>query len=748
LINNRNSINIINCPLSIIHCQLSLLFLFFFHLTISSPAQNILSEPLKFGWAGGLNSSQFCEMDLNLDGVDDLLIFDRHGNRKLTFLNGGTPNKVDYIFKPELAGLLPDLHDWVFTADYNGDGKMDIFTYSLGGARVFKNISESSLKFELVTDLLTSYYYSGKVGILMTDVDYPAFADIDNDGDLDVLTFFGLGSFVEYHKNLSMEKYGNCDSLDYRLTDHCWGKFKESEGGNKITLNADCPFIDADQKQGNPKHTGSTMLATDLNGDGLKDLVLGDVDYPNLIALTNSGTVDSAFMTAQDTAFPSNSLPVQLFSFPVASFLDLDNDGLKDMVVSPFDPGLVTSDNYRSAWFYKNTGSNDYPQFELQTERLFQEEMLDFGSNAYPLLYDFNLDGLMDLFVGNYGYYDSSYYHQAVLHSVYSSKIACYKNIGTSGLPLFQLITNDLAGISSLHLTGIYPSLGDLTGDGKPDLLTGNSDGSLIFFQCTGEEGGIPVFGPPQLKYQNIDVGEFSTPQLFDLNRDGLPDLIIGERAGNLNYYRNDGSSGAPVFTLITDRLGKVNVTDSAQSYDGYSTPFFFQGQDQKTNLIVGCEEGKLHYFTGIDNNLDGKFREPDSLSFLVGTIPSFPGWRSSATIAHLSSQAHHDLITGNFSGGLNYCSSHINPGVEEFPRTHSIKLSIYPNPADEWTILELHPASGIRHPAIDILNLPGKTIFQHPGKSSLRVSTALFPDGIYLVRCGSTTSKLIIRHR
>jgi hypothetical protein len=94
----------------------------------------------------------------------------------------------------------------------------------------------------LVTNLLESYYYTGYVGILVTSVDYPAIADIDGDGDLDLLTFFGLGSYVEYHKNLSMEKFDNCDSLDFRLTDLCWGKFKESEGGNNITLNAGCPY--------------------------------------------------------------------------------------------------------------------------------------------------------------------------------------------------------------------------------------------------------------------------------------------------------------------------------------------------------------------------------------------------------------------------------------------------------------------------------------------------------------------------
>ena len=112
---------------------------------------------LKFPWAGGLNSCQFCAIDLNHDGINDLLVFDRHGNRKLTFINHGTPNTVDYTFAPEYALKLPDLHDWVISVDYNCDGKMDLFTYGMGGVRVFRNISDTALKFTMVTDLLESY---------------------------------------------------------------------------------------------------------------------------------------------------------------------------------------------------------------------------------------------------------------------------------------------------------------------------------------------------------------------------------------------------------------------------------------------------------------------------------------------------------------------------------------------------------------------------------------------------------------
>ena len=40
-------------------------------------AQNLPEVPLKYPWAGGMNSCQFGSIDLNFDGKSDLVIFDR-----------------------------------------------------------------------------------------------------------------------------------------------------------------------------------------------------------------------------------------------------------------------------------------------------------------------------------------------------------------------------------------------------------------------------------------------------------------------------------------------------------------------------------------------------------------------------------------------------------------------------------------------------------------------------------------------
>jgi hypothetical protein len=772
---NHRSINGV-----IAYSLLVLLMNLFSGYGFSQVPSSVQYAALQFPWAGGLNSCQFCPIDLNNDGISDLLIFDRHGNRKLTFINHGTPNSIDYTFDPSYAPGLPELHDWVITTDYNCDGKMDIFTYGSGGVRVFENTSGNTLKFELVTDLLSSFYYTGKVGILVTSVDYPAIADIDNDGDLDLLTFFGLGSYVEYHQNLSMEKYGHCDSLDFRLADPCWGKFKESEGGNQIMLNTGCTDdkfhishltspnshftfdIPAESTFHNPqqpfevnrntRHTGSTLLASDLNNDGLKDLILGDVDYPGLVALYNGGTMDTAYMVAQDTAFPASSLPVNLFSFPSASLIDIDNDGVKDLVASPFDPSLYTADNINSVWFYKNTGSDTQPNFTLYGKQVFQNEMIDFGSSSHPVLFDFDGDGLLDLFAGNYGTYDSSFYTEATLHSVYTSQIAWYKNTGTHSSPVFKYMTDDLAGISAMGLHGAYPAFADLNSDGFTDMVAGSSDGTLMLFTNTAAGSPVPSFHSPVMNWQGIDVGDYSAPQLFDLDKDNLPDLVIGEQNGNLNYYKNTGTAENPVFTFVTDSLGKVNVTNYNLSYNGFSTPCFSRHLNGTTFLVTGSEEGRIHLFENIDHNLDGKFTETAGLYEWLSSTPADTlfGWQTSPAIGHLTDNEGFDMITGNFSGGLNYISkrspAEIIPGMPEGSSVKPGVLTVFPNPANETATITY---SGSGHGLdIVIMNIYGQKILNLPFARQTLLYVAAFDPGIYLVRVGNETIRLAVSTR
>ena len=721
---------------------------FSFQKNFDITVKNENGIPLKYAWVGGLNSCQFSEIDLNNDGIKDLFVFDRHGNKVLTFLNKGIKDSIDYVYVPEYEKYFPPMQNWVQLWDFNHDGKEDIFTYTNGGIAVYKNVSTTpnELKFTLFKPLINSQQGRILANLLVTSVDYPGIVDIDNDGDLDILTFFGLGSFVQYHKNMSFEKYGNYDSLTYVMKSSNWGNFAESPVSNQLTLDTVFYFYNRPTK-----HTGSTFLVLNLNND----LVLGDVGYPNLIKLTNGGNKDSCYFISQDTAFPSNSKPVHLYSFPLACLIDVNNDGVKDLLVSSFEPGLEIAENKNSIWYYKNSGSNDVPVFNYSKSNFLQEDMIDNGSGAYPVLYDYNHDGLLDLFVSNYGYFDSAWYDQGFLDSRFISKISLYENTGTLSKPEFTLVTDDFAGLSSFNQTGLYPTFGDINHDGKNEMLVGRADGRIMYFSNISNGKNPDEFVLADSAFQKIDVGQFSTPQLFDMNNDSLLDLVIGERGGKLHYFENTGSSANPIFTLKNDSLGNVDVTNYNISWTGYSVPCFFKNKKNKLVLFTGSETGDIGYYKNIENKLDSSFTLVE-----MQLLSIYEGIRSAVAVGDLDNDGIPDMIVGNYRGGLSFYkgdSSLIFDNIKQYIQD-TFLLNVYPNPANQNVILSLKDASKNNTKAnISLIDIYGEIVFKESVESyeTITLQTSSFANGLYFVKIDLTennkskmiTRKLLINH-
>ncbi len=706
-------------------------------------------ENYLFPFAGGMNACQFGEVDINMDGIKDLFVFDRYGHRIMPFINEGTAGQIGYTYAPEYAAAFPDIRHWAIFTDYDNDGREDLFTYNpqFPGIVVYRNTSAAELRFErVIYPYLTSWYGSGYVNILVTYADYPGISDLDGDGDLDILTFWALGSFVEMHKNLSMETYGHADSLIFERTTWCWGRFAESEESNTLYLDT-CfggKHPSSSDSPGRDRHTGSTLLLADFDNNGTKDLLLGDVDYPQLVWLRNDGTTEEAYIGEYSWDYPLESTPAHIFSMPAAALVDVDNDGIRDLLASPFDPNPFVTRNHQSVWLYMNQGSNEYPEFTLSTKRFLQQDMIDCGSGAYPVFADINLDGLQDLVIGNYGYYKSSWYDDYMtLHSEYAGRIALFLNTGDATNPQYEYVTDDFGSIREMDILGPYPAFGDIDSDDDADMLVGRADGTLMFYRNCSCLGNPEDFQLEETNYQGIDVGEYSTPFIYDLDEDGLPDLIIGERAGNLNYYRNTGSQYEPVFTLVTDSLGKVMVTDFNLSYDGYSTPYVFRGADGLMRLISGSEQGVIYYFTDIEENLAGSFtpsgelwKEVDSIAFDIAG-----GYRTSAAIADLDNDGYLDLLTGNFSGGLNLYSTGLAPMVSmDVPSLRApeiISLKVFPNPANDSFTIAAGGGDFSGPVRITLFGLTGNVVLEelHGEDEYHHVQVSSLPEGIYVCR-------------
>ncbi len=619
------------------------------------------STTLKNPWAGGINYGQFSTIDYNFDGLDDLVIFDRSGDEFVLMehvVNGPT-HEYQYVYKG--YNYFPD--DCRYRAafvDYDADGKKDLFTYGIGGIKVYRNVGNSTqgLQWQLITPILQTDYTGDISNLYVSASDIPAYADIDFDGDIDVLTFHIGGQNMEYHQNQSMELYGIPDSLIFVLKNQCWGKFSEDPNSNDLYLNQTaypCENGDianplrpanADEDPANEsitRHSGSTTLAIDINNNGVMDLILGDVAYPNITLLMNGGTAPNtnSVMISQNHNYPSVANPAQMQLFPAIYWEDVDFDGKKDLIIAP--NARTVSENQNSVQFFKNTGTNALPNFVYQENNFLQKDMIDHGLGSIPVLVDENGDGLKDLLVANFVRYKPV----LSLESVFQ----LYRNTGTNSNPEFTLVNNDYLSLSSLGLgLRVVPTFGDLDGDGDQDLIVGMESGNLRRFTNTAGTGNPMNFGASVAVTDHtgaaINVVSYSYPQLFDLNKDGLLDLIVGRKTGEIAYYKNTGTAASPVFTLISSNVGQADISSTP---DGYAAPHFFRVNDT-THLFVGAYNGKLNYFRHIDGHLtDGDTFSLYSDHFLNMDV----GLYSAVFVDDINGNGFLNLFVGQDLGGL-----------------------------------------------------------------------------------------------
>lgn len=692
---------------------------------VSTVPISVGTTPLPFGWVGGMNQPQFLTADLNGDWILDLVVFDRSGGAVAPFINGGTFGTMDYTYAPEYKSIFPpDLHDWVVMIDYNGDGLQDIFTYGLSGITAYKaSLATGTLAYEFVEDRLPYIGLSGNpINISSNAVEMPAFADINGDGDIDLLNFEFTGKFLEYYENQSIELTGGLDSLLFVKTDACWGKFREETNSN-ITLGVSC-FSGGGGDDGSGDgglksvHAGSATVAIDINNDGDTDVVIGDTGSRFLKFLENGGSPTNATITDVDTTFPDYDSPVQIRDFVAPYFVDLDNDGLKDFIAAAYDRDAQSENQ---VWMYENVGTANVMVLDRQTTNFMVGDMIDIGERSYPNFVDYNNDGLQDIIIGGWGVFTPGSGGGTL-----STGLTLLENTGTLEEPAFSYITDNFENVS--NFLGIYPTFADMDNDGDMDMIGGDGEGDIHYFRNNAPAGSNMDLSLTQNKMIQIAGEGYVAPCTWDVDGDGLLDLIIGESSGKLYYYRNtSGTSGPLSFEMVSDFWGMVDVKELG-FLDGYSAPYVTTLDDTETPyLVVASESGNIYLYTDLDQA---------EFTLVTDNFAGIDeGGRGGIGFGDLNDDGFLDLVIGNNRGGIGlFSQGGINPvGVETV--NSAANISLYPNPAQNTVFVTLNDLKLTQAPDIQLFDIQGKNVGAKVSSTSyhqLQIDIAGLSAGIY----------------
>ena len=316
------------------------------------------------------------------------------------------------------------------------------------------------------------------------------------------------------------------------------------------------------------------------------------------------GNVQPLPVLALDGSLSPTMMPVSV------SVADLNGDGLPDIAVM---------DVLGYLRIYFNSGTKTAPKFtvgELSTIFLTRTSATD---PALPLPLK-DVDGSVANSIRDYARRGPKIFLTDRMGSVkndllignYSGEILFVPNSGTASAPDFKqpldvakAVIPTAKDVHEKWGNVFAPVVWDWNKDGKSDLLVGEGSYSANSIHLLINKGSNerPVFDENNRTSLAYGMGlEQLSPCVVDYNGDGLPDLLVTERSGKVAVYLNSGKPWKPGETLAFDSFIKAGVA---------YTP---KGPDAKPDPMTEAKEANLFTLGGIstiataDLNGDGLF--------------------------------------------------------------------------------------------------------------------------------------------
>ena len=509
-------------------------------------------QPLTLPFLGGFNVPRPQLVDIDGDGDDDLFV--QELSNQLIFHEHLSSSAAFPFVKRSDAYLDLAVGEWFRFVDLDQDGDQDLLAESpFSHIRVYENTGgpaepmflmvQDSLKDETGTPI-----FADRQNILNV-------VDIDADGLQDLFVGRLDGTIFHYEQTVRGVAVGE---MAFSL---------QSERFQDIMV------VGPEGKRPD-LHGANTLLFFDVDQDNDVDLFWGDFFEEGLLYFQNLGTPQIPLFVTDLVRFPVEN-PFATGGYNAPAFGDVNGDGRDDLLVGVLGGAFTAFGAATDNLLYFRQDENQ--QFSFVRSRFFAN--IDEGSDSAPVLFDVDSDGDLDLLVGN----------SIDPGDPNTASVRWFENIGNASQPLFQ----DMGKLALEPDFGITPTLADLNNDGSADMITGSFGGAMTVY-WNDHSGDAFSFSRVEPDFLDIPSGGSSAPHLADMDADGDADLLVGQSNGALTYFENRGSALQPEFSLITSSYEDIDVGRR-------SAPITADvDEDGDLDLIVGSDLNGLFTYENI----------------------------------------------------------------------------------------------------------------------------------------------------
>ncbi len=218
----------------------------------------------------------------------------------------------------------------------------------------------------------------------------------------------------------------------------------------------------------------------------------------------------------------------------------------------------------------------------------------------------------------------------------------------------------------------------DWNSDGQLDIVSGDRNGYFNVF--IRQDTSLVGFRQYRLMDSTIlDVGSNSQPAVIDWNGDGKKDLILGTETGYIHFYPNLAADTWPMFQTYS----YIDV-EGSPIYLYRVNPYVFDlDRDGVNDLICGSNDGYVRFYRNTGTNVNPVLAQPETLRTVDGTPIQPPApypYGARCGFGFWNGDTVPDLLLSGYDGTVVLYLGEPMVGVEEqLPGPSPVVLSVQP---------------------------------------------------------------------